>query len=108
MTGGVVQQEPSMVHPGWFPDPSHPGQLRYWTGTDWSQDVQAAPPPPGSSARPWWQQWWAIALTLLLCFPLGIIGVWQRKGTSVGVKLAVSAVGIALFAVGLGWRSTQP
>jgi hypothetical protein len=75
---------------GWYSDPSQPGQLRYWSGAKWSQEVEPAPPPPGSLlTRPWWQQWWAIVLTLLVCFPLGLIGVWQRKGTSVAGKAAV-------------------
>lgn len=94
-----------MNPPGWYPDPWQPGQQRYWTGTEWSPHVQPAAPPP--TGRPWWQQWWAIALTMLLCFPLGVIGVWQRQGTSTGVKLAVTAVGVVLFVVYLMWASTR-
>lgn len=33
---------------GWYPDPIEPGQERWWTGTEWSDNVrlgQAAPPP---------------------------------------------------------------
>jgi len=82
---------------GWHPDPSDAGQLRYWSGTEWSQDVQPAPPAPGEFVRPWWQQWWAIILTLVVCFPLGLIGVWQRKGTSVGLKAAISVVALLLY-----------
>ncbi|HVQ19183.1 MAG TPA: DUF2510 domain-containing protein [Actinomycetes bacterium] len=93
------------MQPGWYPDPSLPGQLRYWSGTQWTQDVQAAPPPPGDLVRPWWQQWWAIILTLLVCFPLGLIGVWQRKGTSAGVKIAVSLVALLLYSGALVARS---
>ena len=90
---------------GWYPDPSHAGQLRYWTGTEWSQEVQPAPPSPGEFVRPWWQQWWAIILTLLVCFPLGLIGVWQRKETSVAVKIAISVVALFLYAGALAARS---
>jgi hypothetical protein len=82
---------------GWYPDPSQAGQLRYWSGAEWSQDVQPAPPSPGEFVRPWWQQWWAIILTLFVCFPLGLIGVWQRKGTSVGLKIAISVVALLLY-----------
>jgi hypothetical protein len=90
---------------GWYPDPSQVGQLRYWSGTEWSQDVQAAPPAPGEFVRPWWQQWWAIILTLFVCFPLGLIGVWQRKGTSVGVKITISVVALFLYGGALAARA---
>lgn len=90
---------------GWYPDPAQAGQLRYWTGAAWSQDVQPAPPSPGELVRPWWQQWWAIILCLLVCFPLGVIGVWQRKGTSVGVKVAVTVVALILYGAALAARS---
>jgi hypothetical protein len=56
--------------------------------------------------RPWWQQWWAILLTLVLCFPLGLIGIWQREGTSVAVKAGVSVAAAFGYAVLLMWRST--
>jgi hypothetical protein len=95
-----------MTPPGWYPDPGLPGQLRYWTGTAWSADVQAAPAPPGELGRPWWQQWWAIVLTLVVCFPFGVIGVWQRKGTPVGVKVAVTVVAVVLYGVGLSLRAS--
>lgn len=102
-----MTQGPSAATPGWYPDPADPGQLRYWSGSEWSQERQPAPLPPGTPyVRPWWQQWWAIALTIVLCFPLGVIGVWQRKGTSVLVKVAVSVLAAVLYAVFLVWRST--
>ena len=35
---------------GWYPDPSTPGQQRYWDGSQWTEHAapipQAAPPPP--------------------------------------------------------------
>jgi hypothetical protein len=101
-----MQDESRAMPPGWYPDPSLPGQLRYWTGSSWSADVRPAPPPPGAVlARPWWQQWWAIILTLLVCFPLGVIGVWQRQGTAVGVKVAVTALALVLYAGVLSARA---
>ena len=104
-----MTQGSSPTGPGWYSDPSDPGLLRYWSGSEWSPETQPAPLPPGSPfTRPWWQQWWAIALTLVLCFPLGVIGVWQRQGTPVVVKAAVSAGAAVLYAVFLVWRSTQP
>lgn len=91
------------MQPGWYPDGSSSGQLRYWSGSGWTEHVQQAPPPPG--LLPWWQQWWAIILTLLVCFPLGLVGIWQRKGTSNGVKIAVTVVALALWAAALSARS---
>jgi hypothetical protein len=103
-----MTQEPSPMTPGWYADPSQPGQLRYWSGSEWSQEVAPAPPPPGTPFnRPWWQQWWAIALTLVVCFPLGLIGVWQRQGTSVVVKAAISVVAAVAYAVFLMWRASN-
>jgi hypothetical protein len=31
--------------PGWYPDPSRPGALRWWDGTQWSEHQAAAPQP---------------------------------------------------------------
>lgn len=44
-----------MVEPGWYPDPaaSQPGQLRWWDGTDWTDDTvlpAASPPEPATGA----------------------------------------------------------
>lgn len=36
--------------PGWYPDPSIPGQVRYWDGGSWTTHVQAAPPAWPSAA----------------------------------------------------------
>jgi Domain of unknown function (DUF4190)/Protein of unknown function (DUF2510) len=37
----------STTAPGWYPDPSHPGALRWWDGTQWSEhSTPGAPPPP--------------------------------------------------------------
>ncbi len=43
--------------PGWFADPFARHELRYWTGTAWSEHVSDAgtpetDPPPGSPAAP--------------------------------------------------------
>jgi hypothetical protein len=35
--------------PGWYPDPTRPGQLRWWDGLDWSEHRR--PPPPSHVAR---------------------------------------------------------
>ena len=92
---------------GWYPDPSHTGQLRYWTGTAWGHDVQPAPPLPGEFRRPWWQQWWAIILTLVVCFPFGLVGVWQRKGTATRTKVTITANLLIFYAISLYARFHQ-
>ena len=35
---------------GWYPDPQHPGQQRYWDGTSWA--APTAPPPAPGAAPP--------------------------------------------------------
>ncbi|WP_432486543.1 RDD family protein [Kineococcus sp. SYSU DK018] len=32
---------------GWYPDPSHPAQLRWWDGSAWTEHTHAAPPGQG-------------------------------------------------------------
>ncbi|MCA0331632.1 MAG: DUF805 domain-containing protein [Actinobacteria bacterium] len=38
------------VPAGWYPDPSVPGQLRYWDGRAWGPAAPTPPPPPAASA----------------------------------------------------------
>ena len=90
---------------GWYPDPHDATRLRYWDGTQWTEDSRAAatPPPPGSSAPgtasvPWWQSWPAIIVGFFLCFIPGLIALWARRGTSNTVKGWVT-VGAALVLV---------
>jgi hypothetical protein len=52
-----VGDGPSVVPPGWYPDPADDARLRRWDGDDWTQDVilnpdgeQSAPEPPQSPA----------------------------------------------------------
>jgi hypothetical protein len=32
--------------PGWYPDPSHPGAVRWWDGNQWSEHSAPAGPAP--------------------------------------------------------------
>ncbi len=48
----------------------------------------------------WWQTWWAIVPGLALCLPVGLVGLWLRKGTSNTTKWIVTAcVAVLVVAV---------
>ncbi|WP_261393052.1 DUF2510 domain-containing protein [Rhodococcus sp. BP22] len=42
---GVSPPPPHTPPPGWHPDPSEPGLLRYWDGTQWTEHTQSAAEP---------------------------------------------------------------
>ncbi len=102
---------------GWYPDPSNPGRIRYWDGTTWTQHSLVAPPAVSTAwaapapttnlttglttQRTWWQTWWAIVPGLVLCFPVGLVGLWLRRGTSNPVKWIVTAAVAMLLVVGV-------
>ena len=95
---------------GWYPDPSDAGRIRYWDGSSWTQHSLVAPPTQTSAwtgaprpaavgtrdGRAWWQTWWAIVPGLLLCLPIGLVGLWLRKGTSKLTKWIVTACAAVL------------
>jgi hypothetical protein len=99
---------------GWYPDPSDAGRIRYWDGSSWTQHSLVAPaaqtsswtgaPSPAAAStrknRAWWQTWWAIFPGLVLCLPVGLVGLWLRKGTSNTTKWIVTAcVAVLVVAV---------
>ena len=88
--------------PGWYPDPSDPSKLRYWSGTAWTDQTQvAALMPPATqtaSHRPWWQRWLAIIPALIVIFPLGLVALWMRRGTGAMTKAVVTGVVALLVA----------
>jgi uncharacterized protein len=47
--------------PGWYEDPEHPGQQRYWDGTQWTASPAQAPVPAQPAAVTDERQWamWA-------------------------------------------------
>ena len=66
--------------PGWYDDPLHASQYRYWDGKQWSDHVapKTVAPPPGP-ARPYHDSnaGWALGLSIfgiLCCGPLSIVG----------------------------------
>ena len=102
---------------GWYPDPFDSQRLRYWDGGSWSGHVRpassgastSAPHAPSGllatsastrSSRPWWQTWLAIVPGLVVCLPLGLFGLWRRRGTSTMVKTAVTAGTVLLLGIG--------
>jgi len=82
---------------GWYPDPTKPGQIRYWDGKRWTGQSLEAPPAqntttwlgpsgdPAKKKRPWWRRWWAIAIAVLAV--LMIIGALS-PGSNGGPKSA--------------------
>jgi resuscitation-promoting factor RpfB len=96
---------------GWYPDPSDPQRVRYWDGGYWSSPSFSVSPSAatagvlGASAstqapRPWWQTWFVIVPGLLLCLPLGLVGLWRRHGTSRVAKIVVTAGTVLLLSIG--------
>jgi hypothetical protein len=96
---------------GWYPDPSDSQRVRYWDGSNWSGPSRSASPSTATSGflessastgapRPWWQTWFAIVPGLLLCLPLGLVGLWRRQGTSTVAKTVVTAGTVLLLGIG--------
>lgn len=85
--------------PAWHPDPTDPGSLRYWDGQSWTSHTSPRPAgwePGASRARvAWWQTWWAVAVGLLLCLPVGLVGLWRRPGVSPWLRVSVTLAAVA-------------
>lgn len=97
---------------GWYLDPNDPNMLRYWDGIRWTEHARparlggspAGPSGPSSglaTTRPWWQTWPAIIGGLFICFPVGLVGLWQRSGTPVRTKGILTACTAVLIVVAL-------
>lgn len=111
---------PSGIPAGWYADPTNPGGERFWDGATWSHRTRAAAPgprPPGTpaharqgspTAHPWWQTWWAIVPGIALCFPIGLVGLWKRHGTSVLTKGWITAAVVALLTVAVATDDGAP
>lgn len=69
------------AQPGWYDDPEHPGHLRYWDGTRWTEDRRPAPEGYGEWGGTSQRQevstwlWQSIVATLFCCLPLGVVGI---------------------------------
>ena len=47
---------------GWYPDPGHPEQQRWWDGAAWSEDTQPSPEAIAARRRPRVPLWAKIVL----------------------------------------------
>lgn len=103
------------VPPGWYPDPfGHVGQ-RYWDGSAWTENTAAVLPPRPAASRtsptgslPWWQSAWGIVLGLLLCFPVGLVGLWRRPGLATSVRAWVTGAVLVLAVVVVAMPTDEP
>jgi resuscitation-promoting factor RpfB len=61
----------------------------------------AAPVVRQVGVLPWWQTWFVIIPGLLLCLPVGLVGLWKRPGTSGSAKTVVTLVTVSLIGLAL-------
>jgi hypothetical protein len=110
---------------GWFDDPEHPSQYRYWDGNEWTahrSPKQSPPPPPTSSSIPtsatetvsaaltlFGQHWVSLlglaAIAMLgfaaaaVAFVIGIILSFEYPNTLTGPDFVFSPIGVVLWIV---------
>ena len=92
--------------PSWVPDPQDATQLRYWTGSGWSEYRLARPEGWAASSADgtnalgglaWWQTWWFIVPGLVLCLPVGLVGLWRRPSLSMRSRLIGTLAALVLL-----------
>jgi len=81
---------------GWYDDGS--GQMRWWTGREWSERTQSPAPAPSSpKRRPRWP--WFLGGGLLLILVLGIVGVVLLAGWIGGLISSMSTPSAAVLSL---------
>ncbi|MDQ6525367.1 PASTA domain-containing protein [Nocardioides sp. LHD-245] len=102
--------------PGWYPDQNTTGLLRYWDGQRWTAHTapthavlpvaRASAVQP--SALPRWQSWWVIVPGLLLCFPIGLVGLWKRPGLPTSLRWILTGATAAFLLLALALPDQRP
>ncbi|WP_081790365.1 DUF2510 domain-containing protein [Nocardioides sp. URHA0032] len=105
---------------GWHPDPTNENQVRFWDGQKWTEHTHprvhgpgvpprtGAPPRTARTKAPWWQTWWAVVPSLVMCAPLGLVGLWKRRNTARASKIAITVGVAALWIVLIATSDESP
>jgi host cell surface-exposed lipoprotein/uncharacterized protein DUF2510 len=107
--------------PGWYPDPSGGPSQRYWDGTRWTDAFQPAAPEQPTATQPasssaatsaqaaWYDQTWVLVLSLLFCFPIGLVLLWRRPTLKRGAKIGITvAIGLLAILGGVASATSNP
>lgn len=87
---------------GWYPDPDHPGLMRWWDGRRWSGQGAAVGPPRESTPDSFAIAAFALALLLIPLAPI-YLGLRARTrirnsdGTRDGMGLAMAGLALGLI-----------
>lgn len=78
---------------GWYPAKDSTGAdvVRYWDGRAWTSKVAY------EKKQSWQPPWWLVIVGFFLCLAPGLILLWLRRSTPVGVKLGVSAIAVLVW-----------